>query len=195
MKNIDYSDAVEKARKLFFAVSRTGSSAHSVKGIHESGGLRASMLQGAGVHRLKKDPESLLSDSRTDPDAFDALRFGCAALLIMDFELAASVKQWVSAYLVGKVERPTAKEGRPSSIGLHMLIVQAVDELVEEGMNATRNDASPPISACDAVAEALAKVALRPTSYDRVKRIYLELKRLQNADGSYSVPAFRKASR
>lgn len=187
MKGIGYSDAVEKARRLFVAVSRTGQAGLSPKGLHQSGGLRAMMLQSIGVQRLRKDPDGLLLDARCDPDAFDALRFGSAQSLVFGFELAPSVKLWIGKYLLGSVERPTAKEGRPSSIGFHILTWQAVDMLVERGMTATRNEASPPTSACDAVAEALEKVDLKPNSYDRVKRIYLKMKKMQEPDGSYRI--------
>jgi hypothetical protein len=41
-------------------------------------------------------------------------------------------------------------------------------------LTATRNDTSKHVSACDAVAEALRQLGLKPLSFNGVKRIWLD---------------------
>ena len=48
---------------------------------------------------------------------------------------------------------------------------------VDDGMTATRNDASEATSACDAVADAMKELELEPADFYSVKRIWLDFNR------------------
>lgn len=174
---INYKKAVELSRKYFFALSRTAEAPNTPKGIHELGGFEARVLTAIGVQRINQDPEELIKDARKSAAAFDALRFAAAQHTAHNFALPASIRLWVSSYLAGKLERPIGKDGKPSSEGMRREIYGAVVRLTEMGMKPTRNDASPPHSACDAIAEALRDLGLSPTTYRAVKAIYSDGKR------------------
>ena len=68
----------------------------------------------------------------------------------------------------GSLNRPRGREKR-TNIVRDMHIVRAITHLQGQGMNATRNDASPEHSACDAVAEAL---GLEEQEHERIKTVW-----------------------
>lgn len=84
-------------------------------------------------------------------------------------DFAAALIRW-------KAKRPKRKPGEKGTGLLHSRIAFAVQLLVECGLTETRggdNDESGQ-SACDAVAEALRQLQLRPLSFKGVKRIWLD---------------------
>jgi len=120
----------------------------------------------------------LFEDSETDYVAFNTLRHGLATLLDYNaLEMSPAVRTWLSRYLRGEVSAPPKKAGRKQNSGPHHVIEFCVSVLVHKGMNATRNDESPPKSACDAVALALSQLGMRPTTFEAVKRVYFEQRR------------------
>jgi len=139
---------------------------------------------GAIYLRDEKRSAQLLRDAETDWQAFNVLRHGLALLLEHDkLEMRPEVRDWLSRYLRGEVSAP-AGAGRKRNVGPHNVIEFCVSMLVDQGMNAMRNDESKreshPESACDAVAEALVELDKKPTTYNAVKRIYLDRRKFVN---------------
>ncbi|WBQ13837.1 hypothetical protein L2D00_03925 [Hyphomonadaceae bacterium BL14] len=129
-------------------------------------------------HYFKTAPDKLLELSdRSEADHLAVLKV-LAENTEMDAPLPEIIRRWIADYLRGSHPRPTKRQGRPSDTGLRVAIWDAVQELVERlGMTATRNEASEETSACDAVAQALSNLELKPTSFDRVKKIWVEVSR------------------
>ena len=134
---------------------------------------------GAIYLRDEKRSAQLLRDAESDWQAFNVLRLGLALLLEHDkLEMRPEVRDWLSRYLRGEISAPAKKAGRKQKTGPHNVIEFCVSLLVDNGMNATRSDATrPPESACDAVAKALAELGMEPTTFEAVKRIYLDRKK------------------
>ena len=116
---------------------------------------------------------SLIVRSTTDPDMFRTVLISIALIFENDAELHPYLREWLIKYLRGEIVAPRRPNGRTQSEGLHNLIAHAVADLVDAGMNPTRNDESPPLSACDAVATALAELSLSPITFAGVKKIWL----------------------
>lgn len=131
----------------------------------------------AAAHLLRKDPETYLAWAAAKPKGFDTVRTGIAQLLERGEELSPQLMAWLVAHLRGQVSRPKAKTGRNPAGWMHTKICLAIQRLVDAGMTATRNDASPPNSACDAVADALDTLGLEPKTFERVKSIWLRWQR------------------
>lgn len=127
------------------------------------------------VHRdlQQSNPEEFLATA-TDYAGFHAVRVSIANALNDGEQLPPLILEWLISYLRGDLEEPKKRAGRPQNPLSPISIFLAVKECVGEGMNPTRNDASEPTSACDAVAEALANLGLEPTTYEGVKRVWLK---------------------
>jgi hypothetical protein len=85
------------------------------------------------------------------------------------------VAKWLAAYLRGEVTAPKER-GRPRAsthdTARDDAIRQAVQSLIDHGATATRNETSPPQSACDAVAEAMRLLNLKPASFGAIQNIW-----------------------
>ena len=141
-------------------------------------------LKERGSLLLMQDPEGFIEKARVDPIVHDAAR-----LILADFIAAKSMPpeiacDWLAAYLKGEAERPAGKAGRKKEIRLHDAIWLTVSDLVDRGMTATRNDASPSDSACDAVAEAMQRLNLEPKTFGGIKRIWLKFQLLHEGQKS-----------
>lgn len=89
-------------------------------------------------------------------------------------EVAAFLDRWVTGAgkPSGKVPKKAALNGRD------VMLWSLVSGMVWHGLSATRNDASPPLSACDAVAEGARKAGLSgATSYESVRKIYMTIQK------------------
>jgi hypothetical protein len=128
-----------------------------------------------GLTLLESNPEKLVVLSETEPDDFLALRLGVAAMLEASDPLPPEAMSWLIKYLRCEVSCPAKKTGAKSKPSLHNMVAQAVADCLPFGLKATRNDASPAVSACDAVAEALTELDLTPATYHSIKRIWLDL--------------------
>lgn len=127
---------------------------------------------------LMQDPVGLVEKARLDPIAHDALRLVLATFIGNKTMPPDAACVWLEAYLKGEAERPAGKAGRKKEIRLHYAIWVTIRDLVGQGMKATRNDASPQDSACDAVAEAMKRLNLEPKTFDGIKRIWLRFQKL-----------------
>ena len=72
--------------------------------------------------------------------------------------------RWAREVCAGQI--PCPRGAPPRTLHRNARIIRAIERMRNLGMQATRNDESPPYSACDAVA------AVMHLSYDRVKRIW-----------------------
>jgi hypothetical protein len=132
-----------------------------------------------GAAMLCNNTATLLASAEVDAGSFDRLRLGIAHLLEQGEELPPEALTWLVRHLRGEVTRPKAGSGAKTQVFLHTQICTAVLTLVHEyGMKATRNDSSEATSACDAVADALAELGLKPTTFHGVKRIWLYYERI-----------------
>lgn len=127
-----------------------------------------------GAAMLRNNTAPLLAAAEVHVGSFDRLRLGIAHLLEQGEELPPEALTWLVRHLRGEVTRPKAGSGAKTQVFLHTQIQVAVLTLVHEyRMKATRNDESEATSACDAVADALAELGLKPATFHGVKRIWL----------------------
>lgn len=182
MKQVgDFREGVELAKKYLASVAKPDP--FSPKPISEADAMKLQLLQSQGSYMILESPDELLEKAESDPDYFDALRFGSATHLYLGNSLPVAVRHWLAEYLQGKKKRPRRASGRGSSIGWHINIAVAVDILVGAGMTATRNVTSDETSACDAVACALSELGQTPNSFTRVKKIWGEIKSAKDEGG------------
>ena len=130
-------------------------------------------LEMHGASHIHHGPEKLILMAKENPYAFDAMRLGIAFFLKQKEALPPEAMEWLVQLLRGELSRPKKRVGASSKASRHNFISHVVGELVSKGMKATRNDASEPTSACDAVADALAELGLEPATFHGVKRIWL----------------------
>lgn len=138
------------------------------------------------LHRRDAIIERIIASSTDRHEIYDALIDSCAVILEKDGSLSPRLKSWLVSYLRGQAPRPGAKRGRKAgkvagkTNGIKKLYIGEIAELIskEYQITPTRNDVSPPLSACDAVAEALVRLNLYeagegsvggPKPYKRVK--------------------------
>ncbi len=105
--------------------------------------------------------------------SFDVLAVVAAKYLEADIAMPKVMAQWAAAMMRGEKKRPKRNSKFANgTLERNTYIWPVTRKLVESGMMATRNDASDPESACDAVAEALKLIGESPASYGSVKRIW-----------------------
>lgn len=171
---ISFDEAVQYAEKLLKAAQGRGTS--SPTAMTDGGHSRDMELQRLGVERLRKDPDGLTRDAKTDADAYDQLRLGIANLLTANQPLPPHAHAWLIHYVLNeKSERPAKSSGAPSKQSLHTLIIYLIEELVAQGMTATTNDnrsEKSEESACHAVAKAMGQCRLSPSNYRTVKNVW-----------------------
>lgn len=159
---IGYSDAVNLAKAVIEDLQST------------MGEMRDKIME-IQNDDMKNHPEEFIEKTK-DYEEFSVACFTIANALERGDALPPPVAKWLAGYLRGEVKKPKRKQGRPNDILTPFWIVAAVNSCVHKGLKATRNDVSEPVSACDAVAEALCILNLEPTSYEGVKRVWLQSK-------------------
>ena len=165
-----YPEAVEIARRYLENFMMDGATGRNLLDPEDLRQLNSEVI---GAAMLAQRPAFLVGWASLDCEGWDALRLGVASAIDRGDEIPPEALQWLARHLRGENERPKASAGRHDARGLHIAIVFSVNYLVECGMRATRNDASPAVSACDAVADALAQLKLSPTTFEAVKKIWL----------------------
>jgi hypothetical protein len=110
--------------------------------------------------------------------SFDVLSVVAAKYLETDIPMPKILAQWAAAIMRGERKRPK-RNGKfaNGTLERNTYIWPVTRKLVKSGMMATRNDESPPTSACDAVAKALKQLGESPTTYASVKRIWNDFQR------------------
>lgn len=178
-----YQEAVERARKFlesWMAGNSQGLAAG--KNLADACDWRAMNSEVLGGAMLRNRPGELVAWAKADRDGWDALRLGVANALERGEEIPPEAAEWLALILRGEIERPHGTPGTHDSEGLHTAIFIAVHSLVRSGMYATRNDASPATSACDAVADAMSEIGLRPATFHGVKKVW-RVKKKQTKQG------------
>lgn len=120
--------------------------------------------------------ESAIREAETDRFAFNLLRYVSAKYIESGGAPPPPIRFWLSDFLNGLRVEPPRKRGRPTGEVHHFVVRQAVRLLVDAGLQATRNDErrGNNDTACDAVAKAMSNLKLTPSSYSKVKRIWLD---------------------
>ena len=136
------------------------------------------ILTRIGIGIIREKPQEILEFSTKSHDHFNAIKNAVADIIERDAVIPAEVRTWVSGVLKGNIKCPPRRRGKPSKDWSSAVIWLTVKNLVDNGMTATRNDASATISACDVVADALSNLALTPQTFERVKKIWQEFNKL-----------------
>ncbi len=127
--------------------------------------------------------EKELKNVNEDYEAFDKLRRYCSMLIRKNSSIPSALKEWLTSYLdevyiPPKRNRGAPKKGSEINIFLPRLIQRIAREF---NLTASRNDASKPNSACDAVSEAInqfpIKERLKISSYDALAKSYFKAKK------------------
>lgn len=124
----------------------------------------------------------LMEASYTCPLSHDKLRFYLSFKLLHGQKLSPEESVWLGKLLVGDIPTPKGKSRTYTKMqglreqGLHRFIVDAISYLVSRGMTATRNAASSPTCAADAVAQAIKEESGPVISYEGVRKIWLKSK-------------------
>lgn len=110
---------------------------------------------------------------------FDATVNFCADEIEKGNALSEGLTKFIVSVLRGELKRPRQRGPHPSyNAGRNFSIAQSVHEVaLDSGIQATRNDESKPLSACDVVAEAFRDECEIALSYESVKKIYLQVRR------------------
>lgn len=116
--------------------------------------------------------EKILQRSLSDARWFDAAKKIAVSMLTYGEEMPAELSQFAAGILSGEIQRPSDR-GRKARFHRRLDTISLVKRGVEFGFPATRNDESPPESACDAVAYAYQSNGLQPSSFSRVKAIWI----------------------
>lgn len=121
----------------------------------------------------------LSRQARRDQVAHDALGSHAAALIADGRPLAPELRRFVIDVLLTNCKRPVRSRGyRPETAYRDRLICWVISTLCEQfELKPTRNDQAKRgnFSACDAVAEAMRALKRRPSTFFRVKEIWMKL--------------------
>ena len=142
------------------------------------------ILTRIGIGIIRENPEEILEFSNKSHNNFNAIKHAVACMIEYNEVLPAEVRTWVIGVLKGEIKCPPRRRGQPSKDWSSAAIWVAVKNLVDSGMIATRNDATPAISACDAVADALYNLGHTPQTFEGVKKIWLEFSKIEKRQAS-----------
>jgi len=146
------------------------------------GGFMRQHLEEIGVSKLRRNPSDLVDLSNEHADNFSELVLGLAHELEAGQEIPEVARLWLAKFLRAEIKPPPQKRGPKNNPGLEILIYFSVEAGVKNGLTATRNDeAKHKRSACDAVACALGKMQLPYSSFEAVKNIWEDGRRLRQA--------------
>lgn len=125
--------------------------------------------------------QMVIDAARTQALSFDALSRAGAIMVRRGGAIPPLLREWLGQHLSGEIKRPKIssrfKTGWPgATLERDLILHDLVTTFADFGLTATRNDASAPVSGCDAVAEAMARRKLRPQSYKDIKKIHAELR-------------------
>ncbi|WP_136684658.1 hypothetical protein [Falsirhodobacter xinxiangensis] len=128
----------------------------------------------------RKSLSAVIEASLTQTLSFDALSRAAAILLAKGSPIHHDLAEWTARRLTEQLERPPIsrrfRTGWPGALAERDLIFHSlVVALQERGLTPMRNDSSPSMSGCDAVAAAMVRRRSQPSSYKGIKEIYLEV--------------------
>ena len=130
---------------------------------------------------------SLIEDSKENSDAFEKLRLYCSWVIRRDNYLEAPLRLWLCDYLEGLIKEPPGNKGRPKkSFGSEYFIALLISIVCRKyKLTHSRNQASPELSGCDVIAEAIREVNsdsqpeifIKPTSYNELRQLFSRMKK------------------
>lgn len=129
------------------------------------------------------DWEKELKNVNEDYEAFDKLRRYCSTLIRKNSSIPSALKEWLTSYLDEVYIPPKRKKGAPKKGSeINMFLPRLIQRIAREfNLTASRNDASKPNSACDAVSVAInqlpVKERLKKSSYDALAKSYFKAKK------------------
>ena len=153
----DYKEAVAWAKGVFERLN--------AKGAFQFGGDTAVFLLDHTYSFALQDPEQYISLAEKDPVWFNGLKAVAAEILRRNDVMPKQIANWVADVLMGAAKEPDPARGRPATTVHQATVWVTVSQLVIWKWKATRNDASPALSACDVVADATG------LTFERVKVI------------------------
>ena len=136
-----------------------------MKGAFEVGSDTNAFLLDHTYSLALRDPAQYIGLAKNDPVWFNGLKCVSAEVLRRNDELPQELADWIADLLLGIVETPKPARGRPISTVHQATVWVAVSQLVKWKWIKSRNDESPPLSACDVIADATV------LTFDRVKDI------------------------
>lgn len=135
-----------------------------------------------GVFSDDFDWKSNLRNAAKDFHSFDSNKRYCAHLIRAEKKIPDELKHWIADVLEGIHPTPSRSRG-PIKTGLanNMLIPRLVEKVaVHFGLMRTRNDESSPLSACDAVHQAIVQIPeatdIKSRQYRTIKKAFLDAK-------------------
>ena len=135
------------------------------------------------IHALRDGGlRELIEGAQSSPLDFRALQEAVSHLLETQKPIPNELVKWSLLVAAGNMTSPNVGPGRSPYTNQvrDALIAQTVQALVDCGLNATRNEASAPESACDAVSEALNAHGVE-LSYAGVAKIWQSSRRQNRA--------------
>jgi hypothetical protein len=136
----------------------------------------AGMARHMGKNSRAKTGEHLLEKSKSSHLAFVTLKEGLAALLEEGHELSEQERNWLVRWLREEISQPR-KRGAKGKAFAHFEVYQIVVDLFCKDINPFRNEASLPLSGCDAVADAMGELGLEPCTYSSVKSAFTKMRK------------------
>ena len=117
---------------------------------------------------------TLIEDSTTNPVAYIAVQEVLRHLRKASEDVPRALHEWAYDVAVGDRRLPKIRRGRSPFTNQvrNAAIIQTVEILVSCGLKATRNEASEPISAADAVSEGLRQLGIELQT-DSVSKIWV----------------------
>ena len=119
--------------------------------------------------------QELVEGARSSPLDVKALKEALRHLQEVQDPIPEELSEWAVSVVGGTLVDPKPQAGRSpyTNVVRNELIANTVEKLVDCGLTATRNEASPPKSACDAVSYAL-KAHGENLSYSGVVKVWVD---------------------
>ncbi|MBE3637208.1 hypothetical protein [Mangrovicoccus algicola] len=135
----------------------------------------------------------MVTASRDQRLAYDALSIASAQLLIEEGSLPYPLAEFVAHALTAPASRPVTpekfrKEWPGGTVERDIMVFDAVKMLCASGLKASRNESSPPLSACDAVASAGKLSGKCPGTYSAIWKIYSDVNKREKNGVSQRLP-------
>ncbi|WP_417274039.1 hypothetical protein [Celeribacter halophilus] len=124
---------------------------------------------------MRKSYQHRVEAAQVDLIAHWKLRAEIAAYFQMNWQIPKEYKDFMVDVMNGTVEEPTPPKGLPAKVKFtrDRILYKLVQYLQDDcGLYPTRNDTSPELSGCDAVAEAWRTVRNERMSYATVQNAY-----------------------
>lgn len=136
-----------------------------------------------GVFSEDFDWQANLRNAAEDFHSFDTTKRYCAHLIRAERKMPDELKEWIADVLEGIQPVPKRPRGTiDTGLKNNMFIARLVEKVaVLFDLDRTRNDESPPLSACDVVHQGIVQVPessndIKARQYDTIKKAYIDAK-------------------